>query len=248
LTRASFPVAERFEELDRVALRRLFYGIALGASLLQLLLGPLLLVSLPSAGMSWFLILVIAVGAGCGVAAMVLMWREITSPATQPQPRLLLVVGLITATAFLMGYGRHIYRETALQEHRVRMAEVTRQHGWEVAAARWREVTGQSLVQVPPGQKIYEGTCAACHAVDRVLVGPSLAEIAQIYAGNRDGVVAWVESPGRKRLDLPPMPAFKLGREKLRAVAEYVLSLGAGESSPDGAGAAEGDAMSSGEG
>jgi cytochrome c len=147
-----------------------------------------------------------------------------------------------------MGYGRHLYRETALQEHRVRIAEATRQHGWEVAAARWREVTGQSLVQVPPGQKIYEGTCAACHAVDRVLVGPSLVEIAQIYAGNRDGVVAWVENPGRKREDLPPMPAFKLGQEKLRAVAEYVLDLGAGETRPADTGSAEGDGSSPGTG
>jgi cytochrome c len=237
LTRATYPVSERFTDLNRAALRRLFYGVALGASLLQLLLGPMLLFSLPSIGMSWYLILVIAVGASCGVAAMVVMWREIVAPAGQPQLRLALVVGLITATAFMMGYGRHVYRETALQEHRLLMAEATRQHGWEVAAARWREATGQTLVQVPLGQKIFESTCAACHAVDRLLVGPSLTEIAQVYGGNRDGVVAWVENPGRKREDLPPMPAFKLGSEKLRAVAEYVLDIGGGGT---GAGGEEG--------
>jgi len=178
LTRATYPVTERFAELDRPTLRRLFYGIALGASTLQLIFGPVVLLSLPSIGMSWYLILVVGLGVGCGIAAMVVMGREIVVPAAQPRPRLILVVGLITATAFLMGYGRHVYRETALSEHRTAMAEVTRQHGWEVAAARWREATGQSLVQVPLGQKIFETTCAACHARDRLLVGPPLTEIA----------------------------------------------------------------------
>jgi cytochrome c len=239
LTRAGYPVAERLGGLDRPALRRLFYGIALGASVLQLVFGPLLLLSLPSIGMSWYLLLVIGLGAGCGIAAMVVMGREVVAPATRSRPRLVLVVGLITATAFLMGYGRHVYRETALSEHRTLMAEATRQHGWEAAAAQWREATGQSLVQIPPGQKIFESICATCHARDRQLVGPPLTEIARIYAGDVTGLAAWVENPGRKRLALPAMPAFKLGEEKLRAVAGYVLELGAGTAEAAESGSAD---------
>jgi cytochrome c len=233
--RGRFAVDERLEGWDRGRLRRLFFGIALGASVLQLLFGPLLLLTLPSIGMSWFLILVIAAGALCGITAMVIMGREITAPARMPGRRLTLVVALITATAFLMGYGRHVYRETALTEHRALMADATREYGWEAAAAAWRQATGQTLVQIPLGQKIFETTCAACHAVDRVLVGPPLTEIARIYAGDRTGIAAWVENPGRKRPGFPQMPAFRLGAEKLGAVADYVLELGTGGRAGTGA-------------
>ncbi|MFO7654909.1 MAG: cytochrome c [Candidatus Krumholzibacteriia bacterium] len=242
MTRAAYPVEERLPEFDRPRLRRTFYGIALGATLLQLLFGPLLLFTLPSIGMSGFLLLVVTFGASCGIAAMVVMWQEIVRPAAQPQTRLAVTVALITATAFAMGYGRHVYRENALQEHRARVAEATRVHGWELAAASWRAATGEPLEQVPPGRKVFEGTCAACHAVDRVLVGPSLVEIAGVYAGDVEGLMAWTEQPGRKRPGFPPMPAFKLGDEKLRAVAAYILELGAGVDAgpePDRARAAE---------
>ena len=43
--RAGCPIESKFQELDRAALRRLFYGIALGATALQLLFGPLVLLS-----------------------------------------------------------------------------------------------------------------------------------------------------------------------------------------------------------
>ncbi len=234
-TRPGYPLAARLPELDRPALRRLFYGIALGASAGQLLAGPLLLATLPREGMSWLLLAVIALGASLAVAAMALMWREIATPPPdfggRPAPRVgrhyAAVVVLITGAAFSMGYGRHLYRETAVAGHRAQMAQRTADHGWQVAAARWREATGVTLDKTPPGQRIFDGTCASCHAVDRVLVGPSLREIAALYAGDPAGIVRWTNAPGRKRPDFPPMPAFRLGDEKLSAVAVYMLELAA---------------------
>jgi len=105
------------------------------------------------------------------------------------------------------------------------MRTVTREYGWAVAAAQWREATGQTRTPIPLGQKIFESTCGACHAVGRVLVGPTVTEIATIYAGNPGGIVAWTDAPGKKREGFPPMPAFKLGRENLLAVANYMLEL-----------------------
>ncbi len=227
--RAGCPIESKLEGMDRRALRRLFYGIALGATGLQLAFGPLVLVTLPSQGMSWYLIGVITIGVTLALVAMHLMWREIVAPRPSATPRAMAVFTLITLTAFAMGYGRHVYRESAIDEHRDRVAAHGREVRWEIAAAHWREATGQTLVKVPLGQRIYESTCAACHAVDRVLVGPPLTEIAGLYREDPAGIVAWTEAPYRKREGFTAMPAFKLGEEKLMAVAGYMIALGSGE-------------------
>jgi cytochrome c len=227
--RAGCPIEQRLETLDRADLRRLFYGIALGATALQLLFGPVVLLSLPGQGMSWTLIGVIGLGVLLAAGAMTLMWREIIRPVARPMRRAALVFTLITLTAFAMGFGRHLYREDALREHRELMTAHTREVGWLAAAARYREATGQTRTRVPLGQRIFEGTCAACHTTGKVLVGPSLEEIASIYADDPGGIVAWAEAPGRKRPGFPPMPPFRLGEEKLQAVAGYMLRLGGGE-------------------
>ncbi len=225
--RAGYPIEKKVPDLTRADLRRLFYGIALGATCAQVLFGLLVLITLPKIGLSPTLYLVIGVGATFATAAAVLMSREVVAPATNALPRGVAVFALITLTAFAMGYGRHLYRENALREHRRLVATHTADVGWLTAAAQWREATGQGLAAVPLGKKIFDSTCAACHAKDRVLVGPSLQEIATIYAGNPQGIVTWTGNPGKKRPGFQQMPAFKLGDEKLKAVAEYVLELGA---------------------
>ncbi len=228
-TRPGYPLAQRLPECDRAGLRRLFYSVALGASLLQIVMGPLVLFTLPREGMSWFLVLVIGIGASCGLAAMALMAREVVVPDPRVGRRFVAVVALITATAFCMGYGRHVYRENALRSHREAMAVRTADYGWAAAAARWREASGVSAESVPLGERIFAGTCASCHAVDRVLVGPSLREIAQIYAGDPAGIAKWAAAPGRKRAGMPLMPAFRLGEEKLLAVGKHMLELGSAQ-------------------
>lgn len=230
--RGGCPIEQRLQTLERTDLRRLFYGIALGASGLQLAFGPLVLLTLPSQGMSWTLIGVITLGVVFALTAMHLMWREIIAPRPVAMPRAVAVFALITLTAFAMGYGRHHYRETALKEHRELMAAHTSGMRWQLAAAQWREATGQTLVKVPLGQRIFESTCAACHDRDRVLVGPPLTEIAGLYRDNPAGIVVWTEAPFRKRDGFTAMPAFKLGEEKLLAVASYMIEMGSGEKPP----------------
>jgi cytochrome c len=227
--RQGCPIEKKLETLDRTKLRQLFYAIALGATGLQLAFGPLVLLTLPAQGMSWYLIGVITIGVVLALWAMHLMWREISEPRPSPMPRAVAVFTLITLTAFAMGYGRHVYRETALREHRDLMAAHSQEVRWELAAAQWRDATGQSLVKTPLGQRIFESTCAACHDRDRVLVGPALTEIASLYADNPAGIVTWTEAPYRKREGFTAMPAFKLGEEKLLAVAGYMIELGSGQ-------------------
>ena len=73
------------------------------------------------------------------------------------------------------------------------------------------------------GERVFMN-CAACHAADKVLVGPSLREIAAVYKDNPDGIVTWAMNPGKKRTNMTQMPSFKhLGGEQLKMVAEYML-------------------------
>ena len=228
-TRPGFAIAAELPGFDRPTLRRLFYRITLVATSLQLLAGPLVLFTLPRAGWSGFLWLVIGTGVTCALGAIALMARETQLPDARVGRHFLPIVALITTTAFCMGYGRHVYREKALTVHREAMAIRTADFGWASAAARWREASGVGPDTTPLGERIFKGTCASCHALDRVLVGPSLQEIAQIYAGNPGGIARWADAPGRKRPNFQQMPAFRLGSEKLLAVAEYMLQLGSGQ-------------------
>ena len=226
--RAGSNVEERFEGFDRPRLKRLFYTIALVAGALQLGVGSLLFFTLPEVGQSTALMVTVGLAVVFGVLALGLIWGEITSRRASVMPRMALVFTCVTVAAFAMGYGRHLYRDEALREHRRQIAVRTHDIGWQTAAAQYRQATGQTLVRVPLGQRIFEGTCAACHALDRVLVGPSLTEIAELYRENPSGIVTWTEAPFRKREGFTAMPAFKLGEEKLLAVAGYMIGLGSG--------------------
>lgn len=96
------------------------------------------------------------------------------------------------------------------------------QAAYDLRTGRERAVAG-----VSDGQHLFQNTCAACHGVDRRIVGPPLTEIAQIYAGNPDGIVTWARAPGKKRADAPQMPPFaSMGDERLRQIAEYMLQAG----------------------
>ena len=55
------------------------------------------------------------------------------------------------------------------------------------------------------------------------MVGPSLREIRELYAGNPAGIVKWTLAPGKKRQGFQQMPAFRMPESKLMAVAEYML-------------------------
>jgi len=131
-------------------------------------------------------------------------------------------------TGCCMGYGRHLYRENALAEHRIQMAERTGEHLWQAQAAAWRARRGERLesADLPVGLRTYRDTCSACHARDHVLVGPPLTEIAGLYRDNPLGIVAWTRAPVRKRPGFPAMPAFQLPADRLEAVARYMIEAG----------------------
>ena len=54
-------------------------------------------------------------------------------------------------------------------------------------------------------------------------VGPPLTEIFDLYAGNPDGLIAWVRAPGKRRPDYPEMPPITMQEGQYRAIADYIL-------------------------
>jgi cytochrome c len=233
-TRAGYPVESTFQHWDRPKLRRGFYSVAFGATLAQFVAGPLLFFTLPAAGMSWHLTLVIAVGIAFAVMAMLLLWREIQSDVGVIGRRFAPVVGLLAVIVLCMGYGRHVYRESAVTPHRNLMRQQSEDFRLASTAARYRALAGVKEEKLPLGESVYRQVCASCHVYDRVVVGPPMKEIATIYAGNPDGIVKWANAPARKRPGFAVMPAFRIGDQKLKAVAEYMLRVGSGQEPPPG--------------
>lgn len=81
----------------------------------------------------------------------------------------------------------------------------------------------------PPAQ-VFQTHCSACHAVDHVLVGPSLVEVSGIYRDNPDGFVQWCVKPEHKREGAVEMPSMAhLGEPVLRELHGYIMGLASGK-------------------
>ena len=80
------------------------------------------------------------------------------------------------------------------------------------------------------GKKIYTLNCLACHALDQMIVGPSLVEIAHLHRKKPEGIVKWSMNPQQKRpgvIEMPPMS--HLGEANLKKVATYILKITKGK-------------------
>lgn len=92
---------------------------------------------------------------------------------------------------------------------------------------------GQAMGQMAKGQQLIDGSdCKACHAVDRKVNGPSYLEIAKKYDG-QEGAVNYLAEKiinggggvwGETAMAAHP----QLSKEQTTTIAEYILSLAAG--------------------
>jgi cytochrome c len=205
-------------------LRRLGYKAAAWVTAVQFLLGPLLLFTLPAAGLTPKLYLLIFSGATLGLIVTWILFQEIRSSDERIGRHFKLICTLFSIVVLAMGSGRHVYREAALAVHKQQVKERTEAYALALADFNKSHASLPSLEQ-SPGQLMMN--CAACHAPEARLVGPSLAEISRIYANNPDGIVAWAMAPGKKRPDFPQMPPMAhLGEANLRKIAALMLTQG----------------------
>ncbi|MBM4253931.1 MAG: cytochrome C [Deltaproteobacteria bacterium] len=96
-------------------LQRELYLIAFMVSLSQLIIGPILLLTLPRPGISWALIATVGIGAVASLPALVLMWLEIIAETPVIGRRYWSVIASLGLTTLLMASGRHLYREEAIR-------------------------------------------------------------------------------------------------------------------------------------
>lgn len=226
LPRPSLAPTLSLDRLTAADLRRTFLGVTFAATLAQLFLGPLVFMTLPPRAVSALLVGLLALVVLLAAVLLWTMWREVRE--AQPGGRLGRIVTLLTLIVCTMVFARHEVRETAVSPHRAAMAVKTAAYVAHVRLA-------QAFLAIPgglggkaesAGAALFRQTCGSCHAADRRLVGPPLTEVAKIYAGNPDGIVAWALNPGKKRPDYPQMPAQTLSRADLAQVAGYMLETG----------------------
>jgi cytochrome c len=228
--RKGFPVEHYLPEFTRPQLRRLFYRVTFYVTLAQVLFGPLLLLTLPVIGVTYTLVIVISIGVIIAATVMVLLWAELRTSDRAIGRYYVPILMIFTLVVVFMATGRHVYREASLTDHRALMANRSDTFRAVNLAAHMRLDAGlglgEALALGPTGKSVFKN-CAACHAYDRVLAGPSITEVQQIYAGDIAGIVAWTRNPGKKRDQFAPMPSFAhLGDEQLQLVAEYILQMG----------------------
>ncbi len=219
---------------DRPTLRSHFASVAFGATALQFVAGPLLLLTLPAHGLSWALVLNVSLAATLALGALHFLWQEVRRPEPTLGRHYWLAVALLTGTVIFMAYARHLYREDALEPHQERMAEATENHALAVQGAQMRLAAGTPRVadsepSAIPGEKTFKTLCAACHAVDTRLVGPPLTEVAPDYEADPSAMVAWIKAPQKKRPDYPDMPPLSMPEDQYLDVARYAVALGLGQ-------------------
>ena len=217
---------EKFSDLTRYEVRKKAYSLTLGASIIQLIFGPIVYLTLPTKGMSWNLFYFISAGVIVAVFAIYIMWKEVTGPEEKIGRRFGLVVTALAITIVMMATGRHIYRATALAPHQKLMAERTARHLELVGKIRRGEITITSEEpEISAGHRLFKENCTVCHRFDTRLVGPPVKEMIGIYKDNIPGFKAWVRKPGKKRSDYPAMTGFPgLSDEQLTQLAHYIYS------------------------
>ena len=85
------------------------------------------------------------------------------------------------------------------------------------------------LSAAPDGAQLFTTNCAACHLLDQMVVGPSLAEIRTLYFGKKANFVKWCLAPQKKRANAIDMPSMvHVGNEGLESIYEHIMKVSEG--------------------
>ncbi len=229
--RPSFKFEEKFATLTRFDVRKRMYSLAFMATLLQFIVGPVILLTLPSKAISWTLIQVISPGILLGLYALYLLWHGLNAKENEIGSNFSKIVTSLSLVVVLMVIGRHIIRENALGPHKLLVNKRTLAYEEEVQAARLdlskAKETGKPEAKgsARAGEAIFKSNCSACHALKVKVVGPPVLEMVSIYKGKEADLKNWIRSPGKKRENFPQMPGFpQLTEEELDSTVQFILN------------------------
>jgi len=216
-TRPARNLEALFPDETRGGLRRLFLRIALITTGLQFLAGPVVLLTLPTVGLSGIMLAHLA--AGVVLAAVVLRWLWLDLHEVDNQPDLpvrfwRIVFGLGVVVVF-MATARQLYRHTALDAFQKQSRIVAQERQKKVAY--YQEHPPAAAPKDPledlPGYSTFKANCTACHGVRDKLVGPSAITMGTLYAtpDGADAFTSWMRTTtGPRRPHAPDEPPMKM--------------------------------------
>ncbi len=232
--RESFKFEEHFKVITKHDVLKRMYSLSFMASLLQFFAGPLVLLTLPTKGISWEMILTIGGGVLLSLPAIYYMWIGISGPPEEIAKNYKKVVTLLSLTVLFMISGRQIYRSNSIEPHRKLMLQRTEEYEKAIALAQLnleKEKAEESNHSNPElvlekGKEVFGLYCAACHREREKVVGPPITEMSSIYKEDYEGLKKWIVAPGKKRPDYPQMPGFpQVTGIDLENLSKYILSI-----------------------
>lgn len=230
--RKNYPFESYFKNLTRYEVKKKAYSLTLAASVAQFIIGPLVLLTLPTKGFDWRLIFVIMCGAVISIPAMWWIWKAITGNPENIDKHFGKVVLALSLTVIFMGNGRHLYRANALAPHQKLVDYSTAEFEKASKEARENSINGSeaptdsNMTAEAKGAQLFEQNCNSCHREKEKLVGPPVTEMISIYQNNKAGLIDWIKSPGKKRPDYPQMPTLsQLTDSDRENLAVYILSI-----------------------
>jgi cytochrome c len=232
-SRKSYPIEEIYTDFTRNKIMKIGYSIATIGLSLQIFFGIVVLFTLPSKGISYS---VIAVMAGAGLLLAFALWYSYQSLIGEERNIDIHFKKIaFSVLAFMIFYGgsRQMYRHNSLEKHQELVAAHTAEFQKLSKVARENPVEESVELEIDPalgelakGTALFNQYCAACHKPNEKLVGPPITEMVSIYANNVEGLKQWIKAPGKKRPDYPQMPGFaQLSDDDLKELSKYILSI-----------------------
>jgi cytochrome c len=191
------------------------------------------LITLPSKGIGYNLIIIIFIGASIALPAMWWMWKSITGPEADINKHFAKVAIALSITVIFMGSGRHVYRANALAPHQALVKAKTKEFQRLSKEARLNPVEAPAEVKIDStfgayakGAAIFKQNCSVCHQTKEKLVGPPITEMVSIYKSDEAGLHNWIKRPGKKREGYPQMPGFpQLSDSDMKELSKYILNI-----------------------
>jgi cytochrome c len=206
----------------KFTIRKKLYGLCFTVTIAQLIIGPLVLFTLPSRGINTLILVFLAFATLLAFYLLFLLFNEMKNPQPVVGRKYFKIILFFGGIVALMVNIRHLYREQALAESKIQQKDKSETFAFESSAAK-SQINSPSAPSADSGKLLFESTCNGCHAIDKTLVGPSVFEIQKIYAGNSTGIVKWAQNPGKKR-DGMAMPAMAhVPESDLILIAEWML-------------------------
>jgi len=232
MSRKNYEFEKLLPGFARYDIQRKGYSLALIASICQMLIGPIVLLTLPTKGMGWNLILVIFTGVAMALPAIWMIRKGLQASRENIGKNFYKIVTLMTITIVFMGSGRQIYRANALEPHqklvKLRTEEFQKIKKEAIIKSRRAQEAENSadLSLADKGKKVFNQNCAACYKPKEMLVGPPVTEMATIYKDKKTDLINWIKKPGKKRPNAPQMPGFpQISDEDMSTLTEYILTI-----------------------